>query len=223
MHTLKTPLIIVNFKTYHESSGKSAIELAKLVAEVGISTGVNFAVAVQALDLVSVLAEVKIPVFAQHVDPSDFGSFTGSVVPGRLKEIGAYGSLINHSEKRLDEHSVRALAQQISELGLASVLCVENLEEAKLYADLPVNFIAVEPPELIGGDISVTTADPMIIADSVQVVGEGRLIVGAGVKTGEDILKGLELGAMGFLIASGVCKAENPREVLTELAKSLLR
>ena len=37
-------------------------------------------------------------------------------------------------------------------------------------AALNPTFIAVEPPELIGGDISVTTADPAIVSDTVAAV-----------------------------------------------------
>jgi triosephosphate isomerase len=82
--------------------------------------------------------------------------------------------------------------------------------------------IAIEPPELIGGDISVTTADPGIVSNTVKAVQSinktVKILCGAGVKNGKDVAKAIELGADGVLLASGVVKAKNKEEVLRDLA-----
>ena len=44
-----------------------------------------------------------------------------------------------------------------------------------------------------------------------------KLLVGAGIKTKEDIGKALELGADGVLIASGIDLATDPEKALKEL------
>jgi len=92
-------------------------------------------------------------------------------------------------------------------------------------AELNPTFIAVEPPELIGGDISVTTADPAIVSDTVAAVKavnpSVRVLCGAGVKNGKDVAKALELGAEGVLLASGVTKAKDVHAVLADLVASL--
>ena len=75
---------------------------------------------------------------------------------------------------------------------------------------------AFEPPELIGGDISVSTAQPEIIKKVVDISPERQILVGAGVKTLEDIKISLELGAIGILVASGIVKAEDPGAVVKE-------
>lgn len=92
-------------------------------------------------------------------------------------------------------------------------------------ASFSPRFIAVEPPELIGGDISVTTANPRIVSDTVDAVKsvDGRISVlcGAGVKTGKDVRAAIDLGADGVLLASGVVKHKDPRSALLDLVSGL--
>lgn len=214
-------VIIVNFKNYESAVGENAIALAKIHDVIATETGAPIAVAVSALDLEKVIAAVKIPVFAQHIDAADFGSSTGSIVPQLAKDIGAAGTLLNHSEKRivesLEQHVTAAKAA-----GLQIVICAENDAEAAEFAEkFTPDFVAVEPPELIGGEISVTTANPEIIEHSVAKVGTTPLLVGAGVKNGADVATALKLGAKGVLLASGVTKADDPAAVLRDLASGL--
>ena len=70
--------------------------------------------------------------------------------------------------------------------GFPVCACAADVEEAKALAELNPTFI-VEPPELIGGDISVTTAGQPIVSDTVAAVKavnpSVRVLCGAGVKT----------------------------------------
>ena len=79
-----------------------------------------------------------------------------------------------------------------------------------------------EEPELIGGDISVTSADPEIVSGTVEAVRKinksAKILCGAGVKNGKDVAKAIELGAEGVLLASGVVKAKDTISVLKDLA-----
>lgn len=214
-------MIIVNFKTYESAVGENAIALAKIHETIAIETGAPLAVAVNALDLERVAAAVKIPVFAQTLDVADFGSFTGSIVPQLLKKMGVAGTLLNHSEKRVIEN-LGELVAAAKKVELKIVICAENDDEAADFAKkFKPDFVAVEPPELIGGEISITTANPEIIEKSLAKVGATPLLVGAGVKNGEDVATAKKLGAAGVLLASGVTKADNPAEVLRDLARGL--
>lgn len=217
---LPTPIIIVNFKTYPSATGQKALELAKLHEEVANELGVNLAIAVSALDLARVASQVRIPVLAQHIDAATAGSSTGRIVPEQVKACGAVGTLLNHSEYRIttDLATIHAAARRA---GLATVICVESSSEAKLYATLQPNFLAIEPPELIGGDISVTTARPEIIPAAVADSSGIPLLVGAGVKNGIDVAAALRLGAVGVLLASGVTKSADPRATLRDLSNGL--
>ena len=48
---LKTPVIVLNMKTYTESTGKNALDIAKMMDKVSIETGINMAVSVQSIDI----------------------------------------------------------------------------------------------------------------------------------------------------------------------------
>lgn len=218
---MKLPIIVTNFKAYDGASGEKALELAKIHEKVARETGVNIAIAVQALDIRSIASQVSIPVFAQHVDPVQYGAFTGSLVPEAVRAAGAFGTLLNHSEKRLSFDMLRLSIERANKAGLFVILCAATPEEGHKFLSYQPDFIAVEPPELIGGDISVSTAQPEIIMKAVELIGENRLLVGAGVKNATDVRIAIELGASGVLLASGVTKAENPELVLQDLVSGL--
>jgi len=222
---LKTPVVAINMKTYPQSSGSAGLQLAELCQEVAESSGKSIAVAPQQVDVTLFAGTFSIPVFAQHVDNVKQGSTTGRITPEALKEVGCAGTLINHSEYRIPADDVKALVERCKALGLTTIVCTKDAEESKAYAQFQPDFIAVEPPELIGGDISVTSAKPEVVSDSVQqvknVAPDVKVLCGAGVKNGRDVAKAIELGAEGVLLASGVVKAADQRAVLEDLVGGL--
>ena len=100
-----------------------------------------------------------------------------------------------------------------------------SVDSAVMLAKLEPSILAVEPPELIGGDISVTKAKPEVVSETVEgvhrVAPRVPVFCGAGVKNGADIRKAIELGAEGVLLASGIVKAKDPRAALLDLVKGL--
>ncbi len=215
-------MIVTNFKTYQSATAENAVKLAKIHQEVAEELGVDIRVAVQAVDLAKVIDAVKIPVFAQHIDPVNFGSATGHVLPEAVKSIGAEGTILNHSERRLDREVLSKSIVRAKEVGLITIVCAETPEEGASFLEFDPDYIAVEPPELIGGDISVSSAQPEIIENAAKLIGTEKLLVGAGVKTGEDVKICIKLGAKGVLLASGITKAEDPKAVLMDLAGGLV-
>lgn len=214
-------MIITNFKTYESATGQAAVDLAKIHETVAKETGADIQIAVQTVDLWRVSQEVSIPIYAQHVDVATYGSCTGHVLPEAIKEAGAVGTILNHSEYRLERSVLEATIKRAKEVGLKVIVCAKDPEEGASFLEFEPDLIAVEPPELIGGDISVSTAQPEIIEHAAQLIGQNKLLVGAGVKNGEDVRIALQLGALGVLLASGVTKANDPKEVLIDLIKGL--
>lgn len=221
---MKLPLILTNAKTYQTAIGTAAVELAKMHDRVAKKTGITFALAVQTADIFRVSSAVHIPVFAQHLDAVSYGSHTGWNLPEAIKEAGATGVILNHSEHRFsDVKELEKAVRRAKEVGLLVCICAESDEEGvQIFEHCQPDFIAVEPPELIGGDISIATAEPKLISDSVEKIGAGKVLVGAGVKNGEDVRIALELGAVGILLASGVTKSDNPETVLEDLVSKIL-
>lgn len=215
------PTIIVNFKTYESATGQKALELAKIHEKVAQETGASIGVCVQPTDLKFIADVVSIPVFAQHIDPVSYGSSTGHIMPEAVKDAGAYGTLLNHAERQISMEVLEKSINRAKELGLKTVVCANTPEAGVEIAKLGPDLIAVEPPDLIGGDVSVSSAEPEIITKACELIGGDKLLVGAGVKTGEDVKTCIELGSSGVLLASGVTKAEDPEAVLKDLANGL--
>lgn len=222
---LRTPAIVLNVKTYTEATGRQAVDLARLMSKISEETNVSMAIAVQACDIAICVRDAHIPVYAQHIDPIKPGSSTGWTLPEAVKSAGALGTLINHSEHRLLLADIDTCVRRAKDLGLDSLVCTNNVATSTAAAILTPSMIAVEPPELIGGDVSVTTADPEIVSNTVQTVKSinktVKILCGAGVKNGRDVSKAIDLGADGVLLASGVVKAKNKAEVLKDLASGI--
>lgn len=186
--------------------------------------GVTLVACVSAFDLRSTAeATSSVQVWSQHLDPVGLGGFTGWLEPTTAVGHGAQGTLINHAEHKVEMDRVSALLEMLPD-GFPVCACAADVDEARALAALGPTFIAVEPPELIGGDVSVTTADPAIVSDTVAVVKsvnpDVRVLCGAGVKNGADVAKAIELGAEGVLLASGVTKAQDVDAVLADLLAS---
>ena len=222
---LKTPTIVLNVKTYAEATWEKALDIAVLMDKISKETGSSMAIAVQSTDITLCAEKVSIPVWAEHIDPIKPGSHTGWTLAEAIKAAGAVGTLINHSEHRLKLADIDVCVTRAKELNLDHIVCSNNVATSKAVAAFDPNFLAVEPPELIGGDISVTTADPEIVSDSVKAVKDVdenvKVLCGAGVKNGKDVSKAIELGADGVLLASGIVKAENKESVIRDLASGL--
>ena len=225
MSELKTPVVVINFKAYAEVDGVKAVELAKVCEEVTKETGVSIAVCPPVAELGAVARAVDIPVLSQNIDPYKPGSATGWMTPSMVKATGAAGSLINHSEHRFQDEDIEQCVSMCRELSMVPLVCAESVDKAKRVAVFSPDFIAVEPPELIGGDVSVTTANPKIVQDTVEAVkavdSKVKVLCGAGVKTGEDVKKAIELGAEGVLLASGVVKSKDPKATLLDLVSGI--
>lgn len=221
---MAAPLVVVNAKTYASAQAEGAEDLARLMASVD-SKGARLVLCVSAFDLAAVKAAAPgLEVWAQHLDPVGLGSHTGWLQPDTAISRGASGTLINHAEHKVSMEHVDSLLNQLD--GVIDVCgCAADLDEARALSALGPTYVAVEPPELIGGDISVTSADPGIVSGTVEVVKsvnpEVRVLCGAGVKTGADVAMALELGAEGVLLASGVTKAEDPASALAGLLSGL--
>jgi triosephosphate isomerase len=214
-------LIVLNFKTYSEATGEEALRLAEICEDVSKEYSVKMVVAPQTADIHMISEAVKIPVYAQHVDGVGYGGFTGHITAASLKAAGASGSLINHSERRLKLAEIDASISACRSSGLKSIVCTNNVATTRAAASLKPDYVAVEPPELIGSGIPVSKADPDVVRESVDAVKKVAptvgVLCGAGIARGEDLKAALELGSIGVLLASGIIKAKDQRAALVDL------
>ena len=221
----KTPVLVINFKTYAQATGRRALELAKVAEKVAKDLNVEIIVAVQPVDIRLVAENVEIPVYAQHVDPIKPGAHTGHILPEAVKEAGAKGTLLNHSENRLRLDIINEAIQRAKEVGLDTIVCADKPETSAAIAVLKPTAIAIEPPELIGTGISVSKAKPEVITNTVNIIRKIDesipILTGAGITFKDDVEKALNLGTQGVLVASAIVKAKSWEEKIKELALPL--
>lgn len=213
--------LIINAKNYEQSIGKNSLKIVKILNELQKkveNTQIYFAASVCDINYIkSNIENLGVKILAQDFDTSKYGSSTGQIHIKCLLDYGADGSLINHSERRLTLSEIKKNNEVLRNHGLISVICANNLEEAKAVKQLNSNFVAIEPPELIGGDVSVSKSNPKIIKDGVKIC--DNLLVGAGVKNEMDVKIASQIGAKGILVASGICKSEDPKASTIDLLK----
>ncbi len=221
----KTPIVILNFKTYLESTGKNALELAKACEKVAKETGVNIAVAPQHMDLYNCHKKLISRYWPSILIPITAGGHTGSVFLECAQEAGASGTLINHSEKRMKLADIDEIVKRSEAEKMLSVVCTNNIETSAAVASLGPNFVAVEPPELIGSGIPVSQAEPEVVEGTVAAVQKinpsVKVLCGAGISTGDDMKAALDLGSEGVLLASGIILAKSPEKALLDLVSKI--
>lgn len=216
------PLWITNAKNYEQCVGHNAVTMAQAHERAQKISGKNIAFSVNALDAGIVAEKTDVQLVAQHVDNIDYGQGTGKILPQAIKNYGMNMTLLNHSERRIDPETIQETIQKCHAHGIQVVLCVESPEELKEYAQFSPDFLAFEPPELIGSTsgASVSTEKPESIAESVKNAGDIPVLVGAGISSKKDVEVALSLGAKGFLVASAIVKAQNPEEKLLEFMEA---
>ena len=155
----------------------------------------------------------KLRVIAQHVDVQQPGPSTGFSIPEIVKDVGGAGSLINHSEHPINQEIISDLIPRLRSLGLLSIVCAKNLSELRDFNSMNPDYVAIEPPELIGTKKSIATEKPSLITDSFQhlklFASRSQLICGAGINSSEDIRIAINLGSKGILAASSMVKSKN--------------
>ncbi len=215
-------LLIINCKTYGEHPALLMERIAKSAHEAQKNTpkkNVEIIIAVPATDVYRIASLGIIKVYGEHIDPVEPGAHTGDITAEDLKDNGATGVIINHSEDPYDYQALKKAVKRAKEEGLTTIVCAKDPETAKKIVKTNPDYIAVEPPELIGGEVSVSTAKPEIITESKEAIKNKPLIVGAGIKNSEDVKKAISLGAIGVLVASGVALAKDPEKAIKELLR----
>lgn len=227
---------VINSKNYPETSGSNALRLSRLVdstqQKYSMKKGrlaFHLALPSYAMSLVS-KSYPKLDLFAQHLDAKETGSSTGYQVPEIARSFGASGSILNHSEHRIDYEQVKALVVRLRNLSMKSIVCARTPAEVRKFGELAPDYIAIEPPDLIGSGNAVSKAKPQLISASSEAIEEANkkssfesvLLCGAGIVEEEDSAAAVRLGASGILVASGVVKSQNWSAKINSLARGMI-
>jgi triosephosphate isomerase (TIM) len=161
---------------------------------------------------VQALADTEIGVFAQNCHWDDEGAFTGEVSAPMLKELGVYGTLVGHSERRQwfgdTDDTVARRVYACLEAGLHVIACVgeteEHRDEGATHAVLRRQVAALEPD------------DNLVIAyEPIWAIGTGRTATPEMAQEAHETIK--ELLDVPMLYGGSV-KPENAAELLAQPA-----
>jgi triosephosphate isomerase len=214
-------MLVVNFKTFEQASGKKALSLAKKIFTISKKTKIPIVICPQTSDIFRITSQTKLHVYAQHVDPVDPGKKTGHIILENIKEAGAKGVLINHCEHLMNTNDIEFVVNKCRKLGLKSIVCASDPWISEALVRFKPDFITIQPPELIAENISVSKADPQIITTAIaKVAGKkalNKVLVGAGINNSKDVSRALALGASGVMVSSSVIKSKDPSKVVKDL------
>ncbi|MBI3841086.1 MAG: triose-phosphate isomerase [Thaumarchaeota archaeon] len=219
-------VLVVNFKNYREVLGDGSVKLARAVQKATKGMSVEAIVAPPMPFLALVASTVDVQVFSQTVGGESKDRSTGAVTAEAVRASGARGTILNHSESQISGELIRKLVPRLRGLSLKVCLCAGTVAEASRLAKLGPDYLAVEPPELIGSGIAVSKAKPELVRRTVEAAQaaryKGSVLCGAGIVNGEDVERAVELGVDGVLVSSTVVKAKDWGSKLYELTRSLM-
>jgi triosephosphate isomerase len=204
------PIVVINLKTYQQ--GKKAVDIAKKIERVDK----NIILGVQASDVYEIAKKTKLKVYAQHVDYFIPGRNTGYILPEAVKKDKGVGTFLNHSEHKLSFDVLKKTVERCKKVKLKTLVFANSLKEAEKLQKLHPDYLAIEPPELVGGEKSVSKEKPELIK-KIKMKIKMKFLVGAGIHTHEDVVIAMKLGASGIAVSSAITKAKNPEKKLREL------
>jgi triosephosphate isomerase len=129
-------LVAGNWKLFKGPADTAAfcdeLRRAELPADVDVVVCPPF---VSLATAVQLLADTEVAVAAQNVAWAADGAYTGEVSPGMLRELGVYGTIVGHSERRqyfgeTDETVARRVHGAL-DAGLFVIACVGESEEER--------------------------------------------------------------------------------------------
>lgn len=225
MLKLSPPIILLNLKAY--IWGRNVVEFARAVEKIAKDFEVSFIIAPQLVDVYRVAEAVDLPVFAPTIDPILPGRGVGKALPEALKEAGASGVLINHSENQRTLREIRQCILRAHELDLLTLVCADSPENAAAVTLLGADLVLPEPPELIGTLRSVGREMSDFLISSVkgvkQINPNVQVLAGAGIASPEDAAEVIKLGADGFGASRIIFEAKDRIGFVREAALAVER
>ena len=221
---LNPPIFEIGLKGY--LYGEEALKLAKAADKICKKYEVSIIFDPQYVDIPVIAQQTEnIYIFSQHMDSAEIGIGVGSVLPEALKNAGAVGTLLNHTEKRISLSEINKTIKRADKVGLATLICTDSPQEAAAVANLSPNMILAEPPDLIGSLKSVGKFRKDFILETYKLVKKinPKIIVfsSGGIKTAEDVREVIRLGAEGTGSTSGILKSREPVKTMEEMIVAL--
>ena len=199
--------------------GETLLNMAKGLDKLAEKYDMDIVLDIPDTEIYNVARNVKrVHVYSQHMDSIPVGRGMGRTLPEAVKAAGAVGVMLNHAERKLTLEEIEAAIKRADELGLATMVCADSIEEVKAIAKLGPNILVAEPSELIGTGIAVGREYVDACIDLVKKVNpEIMVLPSAGISCGNDCYNIIMAGADGSGSSSGICKAADPAAMAEEM------
>jgi len=168
-------LIAGNWKMFKGPNETGAFCRAMREADLGDVDVVVCPPAVSLGAAVQALADTEIAVAAQNVHWAADGAFTGEISAPMLRELGVYGAIVGHSERRqlfgeTDETVARRVRAAL-ESGLAVIACVGESAEERDAGETEL-VLRIQLDAIAG---AVEDTDDLVVAyEPVWAIGTGK-------------------------------------------------
>ena len=160
----------------------------------------------------------RIHIYSQHMDAIPVGKGMGRSLPEALKDAGAVGVMLNHAEHKLTMEEIEAAIKRADEVGLATMVCADSIDEVKAIAKLSPNILVAEPTELIGtGKPADKEYVDAVIKEIREINPDIKPFPSAGISKGEDCYNIIKAGSSASGCSSAIAKAENPLALAEEM------
>ncbi len=223
---MKTPTLIVNLKIYENALGLNALRFCEYASKLMHEYDVGVYVAVNPIDIRLCVKKFREVVFSQNADTVGYGAKTGHISIDVLYNLGVKGTLINHSEFKINHSIIREVVDTANKRGIYTVVCADSVTELEKMINLGIKptMFAIEPPELIGTGRSVSKYKPETVINAVKLCNNNgiNVLCGAGVSNADDVKAAINLGVAGVLVASGIVKSSDPYNVMESMIKAML-
>ena len=205
--------------------GDTLLKIAKGLDKLSKKYGVDVILDVPDTEISNIARHTKrIHVYSQHMDSIPMGKGMGKSLPEGIKAAGAVGVMLNHAERKLTIEEIEKAIKRADEMGLATMVCADSVEEVKAIAKLGPNILVAEPSELIG---TGKPADKEYVDEVIKVIREINPDIkpfpSAGISKGEDCYNIIKAGASASGCSSAIAKAENPLKLAEEMIAAVRR
>ncbi len=205
--------------------GERLVEIAKGFDRLSEKYGIDVILDIPDTEIRSVAAAVsRVHVYSQHMDSLTVGRGMGRTLPEALKDAGAVGCMLNHAEHKLTLREIEDAIKRADEVGLATIVCADSIEEVKAVARLAPNILVAEPTELIG---TGRPADREYVDEVIKVIRDINPDIlpfpSAGISRGEDCYNIIKAGSSASGCSSAIAKAADPLALAEEMISAVRR
>lgn len=207
--------------------GEDMLAYARHADALAVEFGVDIVVSPQLCDIRLIASACKnIKVFAQHMDGIPVGRGMGMALPEALREAGARGALLNHSERRMTLAELEAALRRAKEVEFITLVCADSPEQAAAIAHLSPDALIVESPMLIGGggrgddDAEAIRATNRLVAAVDPTI---KILHAAGIANAGDVHRVIAAGSDATGSTSGIVKAADPFAMMRDMIAAVRR